>query len=80
MTKQDLNNQHQNLKADIANLKGFISCELEVHGKDARLNWGHIGDLNQIKEKMLETLAALMGTEPDAIRDEINTTLQETRN
>ena len=62
-----------NVKADIANLMGFIECELDKRQGD--LNWAQIGDLQSLRKCLLEALAQFSGIDENAIEE----TLAEAR-
>ena len=58
-------------KKDVSNLIGFLGNEMEKEPDD--LNWGHVGDLNRIKDTLLELLTSMTGFD----KDEIVNSLQE---
>ena len=64
--------------AEISALMGWITDELEVHAERAAAdpaNWGHAGDLGEIKSKMRDALSFLSGT----TEQEINEALDDLR-
>ena len=46
-------------RADIANLMGFLECELDK--RPEILNWAQIGDLKNLRKNLLESLHAFSG-------------------
>ena len=64
MTKQSKTTQtarqaYDAAMADIANLMGWLECELDKTPET--IQWPHVGSLNKIKEDLLETLAFKSG-------------------
>lgn len=51
-------------RQEIAAMLDFLKCELEAHAEKAKadgLHWGHVGDLEQIRSNLKETLVFVMG-------------------
>ena len=63
----------KNTRADIANLMGFIECELDKHPEV--LNWVQIGDLKHLRKNLIEALHAFSGISMLDIED----TLEDAR-
>lgn len=55
-------------KADIANLLGWLECEI---AKDSDKGWGTIGNLAKVQSDLIDTLAFLSNLEPDAIKESL---------
>ncbi|MCE5185094.1 MAG: hypothetical protein LLF76_03095 [Planctomycetaceae bacterium] len=73
MSNQDAKTAYAAARKDIANLLGFFECEM---GKDRQdVNWAHVGDMNRVRQGLIETLSVLSGFETSAIKE----TLEETR-
>jgi hypothetical protein len=60
-------------KADIASLLGWLECEMQK--EPAKLNWGQVGSLTQVRTELLQTLSFISGI-PEA---QINDSLTEAR-
>jgi len=65
--------QTKNVRADIANLMGFLECELDK--RPEVLNWAQIGDLKHLRKNLLEALSAFSGINAIAIEE----TLEDAR-
>jgi hypothetical protein len=59
----------KNVRADIANLMGFIECELDKYPEV--LNWAQVGDLNRLKDNLTEALHGLSGFSIGDIKETI---------
>jgi len=68
-----LKTAYHEAKTDIASLLGWFECELQK--EPAKLNWGHVGSLNHIRENLIETLAFMSGFDAK----EIENTLEESK-
>ena len=53
-------------KADIANLLGWLECEL---AKDTNKGWSQIGNLHKVRSDLIDTLAFLSNSEPEQIKE-----------
>jgi hypothetical protein len=71
--KQTAKQAYDAAKTDIANLMGWLECELEKEPAD--LNWGHTGSLQKVRADLLETLAFISGIDADSL----NEALEEAR-
>jgi hypothetical protein len=59
-------------RGDIARVLDWLDLELTRHGTEAAAaprNWGFVGDLGRVREKLIETLAFISNNEVDAIED-----------
>jgi len=65
--------QTKNVRADIANLMGFIECELDK--RPEILTWAQVEDLKHLRKNFLEALSAFSGI---AERD-IEETIEDAR-
>lgn len=70
---EKMKNAYHEAKTDIANLLGWFECEMQKTPE--KLNWGHVGSLNHIRENLIETLAFMSGFEAK----EIENTLEESK-
>jgi hypothetical protein len=70
---EKLKKAYAEAKADIANLLGWFECEMQK--QTAKLNWGHVGSLNHVRENLIETLAFMSGFDAK----EIENTLAESK-
>ncbi|HOM77231.1 MAG TPA: hypothetical protein PLE88_12010 [Anaerohalosphaeraceae bacterium] len=70
---EKMKNAYNEAKTDIVNLLGWFECEMQK--QPAKLNWGHVGSLNHIRENLIETLAFMSGFDAK----EIKNTLEETK-
>ena len=66
---EKLKNAYHEAKTDIANLLGWFECEMQKTPE--KLNWGHVGSLNHIRENLIETLSFISGIETDQIKDSL---------
>ena len=73
MANQDAKTAYETAKTDIANLLGFFECELAKEPET--IKWTHAGDMNYIRESLIETLSFMSGFETKQIED----TLEESR-
>lgn len=67
MAKQTAKQAYDAAKTDIANLMGWLECELEKEPAD--LHWGHTGSLQKVRAYLLETLAFISGHDADSLND-----------
>ncbi len=67
MAKQTAKQAYDAAKSDIANLMGWLGCELEK--EPANLHWGHVGSLKKVRTDLLETLAFISGHDADSLSD-----------
>lgn len=65
MANQDVKTAYETAKSDIANLLGWFECELAKEPE--KLNWAKVGDLNYIRESLIETLSFMSGIETSMI-------------
>ena len=59
-------------RSDIARVLDWLDLELERHGDDSKQkpkDWSFAGDLGHVREKLIEVLSFLSGTETKAIED-----------
>lgn len=71
---QEIKDRYNTVKNDIANLLGFFECELTK--EKPILDWSSIGTLQKVRGDLISTLAFISGFS----EDQINDTLEETRN
>ncbi|MDO8301924.1 MAG: hypothetical protein Q7T18_01655, partial [Sedimentisphaerales bacterium] len=57
---------YQTARNDIANLMGWMECELT---KDTDRGWGQIGNLQKVRSDLIDTLAFLSNSEPEQIKE-----------
>ena len=69
MATDDVKNAYENAKTDIANLLGWFECEMAK--QPAKLNWGHVGSLNHIRENLIETLSFISSISEEMIKDSL---------
>jgi hypothetical protein len=70
-TAQQTYRQHQN---DIAALTGMIEQELKQHAERAAAdpkNWGYVGDLNEVKHRLIQALTMISGIHEDTIEESL---------
>jgi hypothetical protein len=70
-TAQETYRQHQN---DISALTDMIEQELKQHAERAAAdakNWGYVGDLNEVKHRLIQTLATISGINEDTIEESL---------
>ena len=71
-TKQTARKLYDQRRQDIARVMDWIELELDKHKTNAKANpndWGYPGDLGHVRENLIETLALLSNSEPQAIED-----------
>ena len=73
MENQDAKMAYETAKTDIANLLGFFECELSKEPET--IQWTQAGDMNYIRESLIETLSFMSGFEIKQIEE----TLDESR-
>lgn len=56
---------YDNAKIDVANLIGYLQNELE--NEPDELNWGNVGDLNSVKENLIDILVSMTGFKKEEI-------------
>lgn len=71
---QEIKDRYNTVKNDIANLLGFFECELTK--EKPILDWSSLGTLQKVRGDLVSTLAFISGFS----EDQINDTLEETRN
>lgn len=67
MAKETATQAYDVAKSDIANLVGWLECELEKEPEN--LHWGHVGSLQKVRADLLETLAFVSGHDADSLAD-----------
>ncbi len=67
MAKETAKKAYDTAMTDIANLMGWLECELEKQPAD--LNWGHVGSLQKVRADLLEALAFISGHNADSLAD-----------
>lgn len=70
MENQDVKKAYETAKSDVASLLGWFDCELEKQPE--KLNWGNVGDMNYIRESLIETLSFMSGFETKQIEDSLD--------
>ncbi len=65
--KQTAKQAYNAAKTDIANLMGWLECELEKEPAD--LHWGHAGSLQKVRADLLETLAFISNHDADSLAE-----------
>ena len=63
----------KNVRADIANLMGFLECELDK--RPEVLNWAEVDDLKHLRKNLIESLHAFSGISEKDIEE----TLEDAR-
>ena len=66
-TKPQVLDAFKQTKGEIANLMGWIGCELGKHDED-NVNWGTVGSFNHVRQNLIETLMFLSGIDEAAIK------------
>ena len=57
---------------DIARLIDVLQMELDKHAKSAKAdakNWGRVGDLGEVRRKLIETVSFISGMDTKNIED-----------
>jgi hypothetical protein len=66
---EKMKNAYTEAKSDIANLLGWFECELQK--EPAKLNWGQVGTLDEVRTELLQTLSFISGMSEDMIKDSL---------
>ena len=74
MTKQNKHQQlltaHRQTQAEIGNLVGWLTCELQRRSEE-KTTWGTVGSLQHVRSNLIETLAFLSGMSQSEIKDSL---------
>jgi len=71
-TNETASQAYAKRRSDIARLIDVLQMELDAHAKRAALaekHWGYPGDLDRIREGMIELVMSMSGMERERIED-----------
>ena len=67
--KETAQQAYEAAMADISNLMGWLECELEKAPET--IQWPHVGNLNYIRQNLLETLAFKSGHDIESLKESL---------